>query len=91
LVKESRSLLMGEPAGKKTLEEIIKITENDPSIEKVIRHYSMYMAPEEVVLQLRTVFKNDLTTKQITGAIKRVESQIQEKFPRIKQIFIEPE
>jgi divalent metal cation (Fe/Co/Zn/Cd) transporter len=90
LAKESRSLLMGEPAGKKTLKEIIKIAENDSSIEKVVHHYSMYMAPEEVVLQLRTVFKDDLTTKQITGAIERVEAQIKERFPRIKQIFIEP-
>jgi cation diffusion facilitator family transporter len=90
LVKESRSLLMGEPAGKKTLKEIIKIAENDSSIEKVVRHYSMYMAPEEVVLQLRTVFKDDLTTKEITTAIKRVQAQIKKKFPRITQIFIEP-
>ena len=90
LVKESRSLLMGEPAGKKALAEIIKITESDPAVSKVLKHYSMCMAPEEVVLQLRTVFKDDLTTKQITAAIERVEKQIQEKFPRVKQIFIEP-
>jgi cation diffusion facilitator family transporter len=90
LVRESRSLLMGEPASKETLDEIIRITEDDPSVSKVLRHYSMYMAPEEVVLQLSTVFKDTLTTKEITAAIDRVEQQIQEKFPRIKQIFIEP-
>jgi cation diffusion facilitator family transporter len=41
LVRESRSLLMGEPASKKALSEIIKITESDPSVIKVLRHYSM--------------------------------------------------
>jgi uncharacterized membrane protein len=50
----------------------------------------MYMAPEEVVLQLIAVFKKDLTTQQITEAIQRISKTIQERFPRIGQIFIEP-
>jgi divalent metal cation (Fe/Co/Zn/Cd) transporter len=90
LVRESRSLLMGETASRKTLRKIISLTEADPSIVKVKRHFSMYMAPEEVVLQLIAVFKKDLTTQQITEAIQRISKTIQKKFPRIRQIFIEP-
>jgi len=90
LVRESKGLLMGEPASPKALNEIIGITESDPSIQKVLRHYSMFMSPEEVVLQLTTVFKDDTTAKEITKAIGRVEKKIQERFPRVKQIFIEP-
>jgi cation diffusion facilitator family transporter len=90
LVRESRSLLMGETIHKKTLQEIIALTEADPSIVKVKRHFSMYMSPEEVILQLIAVFKKDLTTQQITDAIKRIIKNIQDKHPRIKQIFIEP-
>lgn len=90
LVRESKGLLMGEPAGKKVLNDIVHITENDPSTRKVLRHYSMYMSPDEVVLQLRTVFRDDLTTGDITTAIERIEKKIQQKFPRVKQIFIEP-
>ncbi len=48
------------------------------------------MSPEEVVLQLITVFKDNLNTRQITEAIERIQKTIQQKFPRIKQIFIEP-
>lgn len=90
LVRESRSLLMGEPASRKALDEIIRITESDPSITKVVRHYSMFMSPEEVVLQLSAVFRDEVTAKGITAAIDRIEEQIKERFPRIKQIFIEP-
>ena len=90
LVRESRSLLMGESVSRKTIREIIALTEADPSIVKVQKHFSMYMAPEEVVLQMIAVFKKDLTTQEITEAIKRIIKIIQEKFPRIKQIFIEP-
>ncbi|HEY6975400.1 MAG TPA: cation diffusion facilitator family transporter [Chitinophagaceae bacterium] len=90
LVRESRSLLMGETAGKKTLRDIVKLTEADPSVIKVKRHFSMYMAPEEIVLQLITVFKDGLTTSQIAEAIERIQKNIKRKYPRFKQIFIEP-
>lgn len=90
LVRESRSLLMGETPNLKTLRKIITIAEADPSIVKVKKHYSVYLAPEEVVLQLIATFRQDLTTEEITEAIKRVSKTIRKKFPRFKQIFIEP-
>jgi cation diffusion facilitator family transporter len=90
LVRQSKSLLMGEPPGKKAIRKIIRLTEADPDVKKVKRQFSMYLAPEEVILQMNTVFKDDLTTKQITAAIRRITDTIQHEFPRIKQLFIEP-
>ncbi len=90
LVRESKSLLMGEPTSRKTLRKIVSLAEADEAIVKVKKHFSMYMAPEEVLLQLIAVFKKDLTTDQITTAIERITTAIKEEFPRIRQIFIEP-
>ncbi|MDB5154328.1 MAG: cation transporter [Mucilaginibacter sp.] len=90
LVRESKSLLMGETTSRKTLRKIVALTEADVAVVKVKKHFSMYMAPEEILLQLNTVFKDDLTTGQITDAIERITKTIQGEFPRIKQIFIEP-
>jgi len=90
LVRESRSLLMGETPSRKTLRKIITLTEADPSIVKVKKHYSIYLSPEEIVLQLIAIFKKDLTTEEITEAIKRISATIKKQFPRFKQIFIEP-
>jgi len=91
LVRECRSLLMGESAGRKTLQAIITLAESDVDIIKVKQHYSIYLAPEEVVLQLMVVFKKNLSTKEIADAIRRVRENIRQLFPYIKQIFIEPE
>jgi cation diffusion facilitator family transporter len=90
LVRQSKSLLMGVPPNKKAIRKIIKLTEADPAVIKVKRQFSMYLAPEEVILQLNTVFKEDLDTLQITAAIRRITKVIQLEFPRIKQLFIEP-
>jgi cation diffusion facilitator family transporter len=90
LVRESRSLLMGETVRKTTIKQIIAITEADPSIQKVKKQLSLYLAPEEIILQMTAVFKQDLTTSQITDSISNIIHSIQQKFPLIKQIFIEP-
>ena len=81
---------MGETTSRKTMKRVVSITEADAAIVKVRRHRSMYMAPDEILLQLNTVFKDNLTTHQITDAIERITKTIQAEFPRMKQIFIEP-
>jgi len=90
LVRESKSLLMGETISRSKLRQIVKLVEADEEVIKVKKHFSTYMAPEEVLLQLTTVFKPGLNTAQITGAIERLTKTLQNKFPRIKQVFIEP-
>ncbi|TWI96789.1 cation diffusion facilitator family transporter [Mucilaginibacter frigoritolerans] len=90
LLRESKSLLMGETIGRKNLHKIVLLTEADTAVIKVKKHFSMYMGPEEVLLHINTVFEDNLTTKQITDAIERITKSIQTEFPRIKQIFIEP-
>ena len=90
LVMESKSLLIGESINRKAIREILSLTRSDPSIINVKKHFSIYMAPDEILLQLITEFKKDLSTGEITEAIERIIKLIKEKFPRIKQIFIEP-
>ncbi|MGZ3873381.1 MAG: cation diffusion facilitator family transporter [Mucilaginibacter sp.] len=90
LVRESKSLLLGEATSRKTLRKVIALAQADEAVIKVKKHLSTYMGPEEVLLQLNTVFKDNLTTRQITDAIERITKSIQQDFPRIKQIFIEP-
>jgi len=90
LVRESKSLLMGETITRKSIRRILRLTHDDPAVIKVKKHFSMYMGPEEILIQLNTVFKQDLTTVQITDAIERITKLIKTELPRIKQIFIEP-
>ncbi|HTB52190.1 MAG TPA: cation diffusion facilitator family transporter [Ferruginibacter sp.] len=90
LLRESHSLLMGETVTKETVADIIVLTESDNAVVKVMHHFSMYMAPEEVLLQIKACFHDSLTTQELLDSIARIKKTIQQKYPRIKQIFIEP-
>lgn len=90
LIRESRSLLMGETIALKYLKAIITMVEEEQSIVRVKKHFSIYRSPEDVLLQLTAVFRAGLTTAQITDAIEHITKTIQAKYPHIRQIFIEP-
>ena len=81
---------MGESVDESIIDAVIKISEKDEAIEKVFYPLTVYLSPEEIVLVLETVFKDDLNTRQINEAIERIQIKIQKQYPNIKQIFIEP-
>lgn len=92
LARESRSLLMGESADTNILKNVIMMTEADPSVERMAAGpLSMYMAPEEIFLVLKTVFSPDLSTAEILRSIERIKNNIQTRYPNITRIFIQPE
>ena len=51
---------------------------------------SMYLGPEEVLVTLDVVFKPDLSSGQVAEAVRRLESEIRERYGRINRIYIEP-
>jgi cation diffusion facilitator family transporter len=89
LTKESRSLLMGETPSNKLLEGVISVAENNPDIQKVKRHLSMVLGPEEFLVILLVQFNRHLTAEKISHTIEKLKSDIQNKYPGFKKIFVE--
>ena len=94
LARESRSLLMGETVDPHILQQVTALTEAHPTVHRVNHHLSMFMAPEEIILVLLVAFKEEVKSAEVTQAIQAIQAiriSIQERFPAMKQIFIEPE
>jgi cation diffusion facilitator family transporter len=90
LVRESRSLLMGETPLPDELNAVVKMAESDPMVNEVTHHLSTYLAPEEVILILKVSFIPEARNMQITDAITGIRTAIQTRYPHYKQLFIEP-
>ncbi|QIP15903.1 cation diffusion facilitator family transporter [Spirosoma aureum] len=90
LARESRSLLMGESVEPATLNQIIALTERDNAVTSVIQSPSMYLSPDEVLVLLVIDFQDALSTSEINQAINRIRATVQQQFPIVKQVFIEP-
>ena len=90
LIRESRSLLMGETIAVQHLKVIIKLVEEDKAITKIKKHFSIYRGPEDVLLTLTAVFNKKLSSHEVAEAIQQITERVKGKYPKIKQMFIEP-
>jgi cation diffusion facilitator family transporter len=89
LAIESKGLLIGEGATAETVASIRKITNNDPSVEKVMKVLTLHFGPQEILLNLEIKFIDDLETEELAIAVERLESSIRTKHSEIQNIFIE--
>lgn len=89
LIAKSRSLLIGESAEPETVEGIRALLDTDEQIYSVERILTAQLAPEHVLLNLDLRFQSDLTSDELPHAIDRIERAIQERYPEIREIFIE--
>jgi cation diffusion facilitator family transporter len=89
LISETRGLLIGESADKETVAGIRALLQDDGHVAGVKRILTMHLAPESVLLNLDLQFHNEIAAGDLPAAIERIESAIRERYPEIKEIFIE--
>jgi cation diffusion facilitator family transporter len=90
LLRENRSLLLGEPAGAELLEHIRTQAQADAAVVQVALPMSSYLSPHEILMVLRVEFRPELSTTELTTAIGRLQAQIQQQHPDIRHLFVEP-
>ena len=91
LAGESKGLLIGESADAERVEEIQKLAESDPGVERVERPMTMYFGPHTVLLNMNIQFARDLSADEIARTVDRIEQAIRQRFPEIRYIFLEAE
>ena len=91
LVWETRGLLIGEGIDRESADAIRRLAADDPAVEASGAPLSMYLGPEEVLLNLDLRFRRGLPAEQVEEAVRRLETEIRRRFPRVKRIFLEAE
>jgi cation diffusion facilitator family transporter len=89
MIIETHNLLIGESAGKELVASTEKLIQQDDDVFQVQTPLTMQLSPDEVLLALNLHFKKNLSGAQIVSSIARLEKKIKEKFPQVKQIYIE--
>jgi cation diffusion facilitator family transporter len=90
LVKQSRSLLMGESISAEELNKLVTLVQHNEKVCSVDARLSMYLGPEEVILLLKIEFENDLPSQTIVETIQYIRQNIQADYPYFKHIHFEP-
>ena len=91
LAFETKSLLLGEGASAATLKDIRQRVESDPVVEEAGDILTMYMGPNDLLVDLGVGFKPGTSDKQMHEAIQRIEKNIRSAYPECIRIYIEAE
>ena len=89
LIRESRSLLVGEGIRPSTAATICELAGKHPHVRSVTRPLSMYLGPDEVLVVLDVEFEPDAGAEDVASAVRSIEADIRARFPVIKRIYIQ--
>lgn len=90
LIAKTRSLLVGEAADEATIKGIRDIVQSDAAVSEVKRLLTMQLSPESILLNLDLRFRDGVAgAAGVPVAIRRLERAIQQRYPDVKEIFIE--
>jgi cation diffusion facilitator family transporter len=91
LARESKGLLIGEPASPALRESIAAIARHIPGIERAQVVFTVHLAPDQVVAALSLEFNDKLTTPEIERAIDELEHAIHQAHPEVIAVFVKPQ
>ena len=91
LARESKELLIGEPASPRVRNSIIEIACRQPNIESANVILTVHLSPDQIVAALSLEFADKLSTTQIEKTVLALERAIHEKHSDIIAVFVKPQ
>ncbi|HET7064196.1 MAG TPA: cation diffusion facilitator family transporter [Rudaea sp.] len=91
LARETKQLLIGEPAHPHVRASILKIAAADHGIRNANGVITVQLGPQQIVAALSAEFEDALTTGEIERCVNRLEDAIRSKHPDVAVLFVKPQ
>ena len=91
LAVETKELLIGEAASKKTVAGVRELAGQLPSVEKVNEVLTLHMGPEYILVNVSLDFVDDCTADQIEDDVARLTGTLKARWPLVQKVFVEAE
>lgn len=90
LARESKGLLMGEPAGPRTRERILQIARRHDAVVSTEDLFTVHLAPRQVLVALRLDFAENSPGREIERGFSELDAEIRGSCPDVVAVFIRP-
>ena len=91
LARESKSLLIGEPAHSGVSRSILDIARHSPGVVRANGLLTVQLSPAEVVAALSVEFADDKRADDIEQCVIAIETEIRRQHPSVAALFIKPQ
>ncbi|HEY6630549.1 MAG TPA: cation diffusion facilitator family transporter [Rhizobiaceae bacterium] len=91
LARESKGLLLGEPASPEVHARLQDLAAVDPAVRGVNGVLTVHIGPTQVVANLSLEFEDETSAPDIEACVVRLETAIKSQLPEIVAVFVKPE
>jgi len=91
LARESKGLLIGEPASRAVRDSILAIVNRTEGVDRGHIAFTVHQAPNEIVVAFSLEFDDHMTAPEIEKTFNELEAAIHDAHPEILAIFVKPQ
>ncbi|WP_355583039.1 cation diffusion facilitator family transporter [Xanthomonas cannabis] len=91
LARETKGLLIGEPAHAHVTDSLLRIAASDPDVRAANGVLTMQMGPNQVVAALSAEFEDSRSTPQIEACVGRIEAAAKRQHHELTALFVKPQ
>jgi len=91
LARETKGLLIGEPAHSGLVASICTMARAEPGIQRSNGLFTVHMGPQQVVAALSVDFKDDLTAVEVERIVAALEDRVRKAHPEVVSLLIKPQ
>jgi cation diffusion facilitator family transporter len=91
LARESKSLLIGEPAERELVDSILKDAAGVRGVVRANGALTSHLSPDDIVVSLSLEFEDRLSVPELEEVVLEIERIVREKHPQVVSLFVKPQ
>jgi len=91
LARETKGLLIGEPARSELVSAICAIARAQPGIERSNGLFTVHIGPRQVVAALSVDFTDTLTAGEVETIVANLEDRVRKEHPEVVSLLVKPQ
>ena len=91
LARESKSLLIGEPAEQDLINSVCALSASVQGVVHVNGAMTSHLAPDQIVISLSLEFEDGLKVPELERVVQEIERRVSGKHPEVIALFVKPQ
>ncbi len=91
LARETKGVLIGEPAGSVLVSSICRMAREHAGVERSNGLFTVHLGPRQVVAALSVEFHDALTAAQVESIVADLEDQVRSLHPEVVSVLVKPQ
>ena len=91
LARESKSLLIGEPAERELVDSILECAASVRGVVRANGALTSHLSPDDIVVSLSLEFEDKLCVPELEEVVLEIERVIRGRHPQVASLFVKPQ